>query len=107
MDDKERCFFSGRPRYFGKISIENPSNEALTYDWKLYVGSGSDEKVLYADTASTSNIFDLHNVINYGSTTDNCRVTVKVNAPDPSRSKGPITVWAGRCTYNAGGDIIH
>jgi len=86
-------------RYYGGITVENPSNEALTYDWKLYVSGPGFDKVLRADNASTSNVFDLYNVYNAGLGTDNCRVTVKVNAPDPSRSKGPITVWTGRCTY--------
>lgn len=86
-------------RYYGGITVENPSNEALTYDWKLYVSGPGFDNLLRADTASTSNVFDLYNVHNAGLGTDNCRVTVKVNAPDPSRSKGPITVWTGRCTY--------
>ena len=86
-------------RYYGGITVENPSNEALTYDWKLYVSGPGFDKVLRADNASTSNVFDLYNVYNAGLGTDNCRVTVKVNAPEPSRSKGPITVWTGRCTY--------
>jgi hypothetical protein len=30
--------------------------------------------------------------------TNDCRVTVTVNAPDPARSKS-LTVWAGKCTY--------
>lgn len=86
-------------RYYGGITVENPSNEALTYDWKLYVSGPGFDRVLRADNASTSNVFDLYNVYNAGLGTDNCRVTVKVNAPEPSRSKGPITVWTGRCTY--------
>lgn len=86
-------------RYYGGVTVENPDNEALTYDWKLYVSAGANEIVLRADNASSSNVFDLYNVHNAGLGTDNCRVTVKVNAPDPSRSKGPVTVWSGRCTY--------
>ncbi|WP_337868625.1 C1 family peptidase [Meiothermus sp.] len=86
-------------RYYGGITVENPDNEALTYDWKLYVSGPGFDKLLLANTASTSNVFDLYNVNNAGLGTDNCRVTVKVNAPDPSRSKGPITIWTGRCTY--------
>ncbi|GEM87870.1 C1 family peptidase [Meiothermus granaticius] len=86
-------------RYYGGITVENPSNETLTYDWKLYVSGPGFDTLLRADTASSSNVFDLYNVYNAGLGTDNCRVTVKVNAPDPSRSKGPFTVWSGRCTY--------
>lgn len=86
-------------RYFGGVTVENPDNEALTYDWKIYVSGPGFDVLLRAENASTSNVFDLYNVHNAGLGTDDCRVTVKVNAPDPSRSKGPITVWTGKCTY--------
>ncbi|MER3490735.1 MAG: hypothetical protein C4328_12835, partial [Meiothermus sp.] len=86
-------------RYYGGITVENPSNEALTYDWKLYVSGPGFDEVLLSKTAP-SDVFDLYNVHNSGSNTADCYVTVKVNAPDPSRSKGPFTVWTGRCTYS-------
>ncbi|GIW38681.1 MAG: hypothetical protein KatS3mg075_162 [Meiothermus sp.] len=86
-------------RYYGRITVENPNDEALTYDWKLHVSPPGFDNLLLSETASTSYIFELYNVHNSGLRTDDCRVTVKVNAPDPSRSKGPITVWTGRCTY--------
>lgn len=86
-------------RYYGRITVENPNDEALTYDWKLHVSPPGFDYPLLSETASTSYIFELYNVHNSGLRTDDCRVTVKVNAPDPSRSKGPITVWTGRCTY--------
>jgi hypothetical protein len=87
-------------RYFARIRINNPSNETLTYDWKLYVGSGADETVHIGNPTSRLETFDLYTPYNAGETTTACRVTVKVNAPEASRSKGPVTVWSGRCTYN-------
>lgn len=92
---------TGNPtwRYFGWVSVENPSNEALTYDWNLYVRDYRGEWGLYGDTASVSRIFELHQYLNHIPVTNDCRVTVKVNAVNPRRSKGPFTVWTGRCTY--------
>jgi hypothetical protein len=97
------CANAGQPvpwRYFADITVNNPSNETLTYDWKLYVGSGINETVHIGNPASRLAKFDLYTPYNAGETTSDCRVTVKVNAPEASRSKGPVTVWTGRCTHN-------
>jgi Papain family cysteine protease len=97
------CVAVGRSpltRYFAQVLVGNPSNETLTYDWKLHVGSGAGETVHIGNPISKLETFDLYTPFNAGETTSACRVTVTVNAPEASRSKGPITVWTGRCTYN-------
>lgn len=86
-------------RYFAGVTLENPTNETLTYDWKLYVGGNN--TVLYSYTGSPTATYDLSAYGNTALSTDVCRVTLKVNAPDPTRSKGPFTVWQGQCTYYA------
>lgn len=96
------CAATGQPlprRYFARTRANNPSGETLTYDWKLYVGSGAAETVHISTPGSSLDTFDLYTPNNNGETTSACRVTVKVNAPELSRSKGPFTVWSGRCTY--------
>jgi hypothetical protein len=100
--DEFGCALAGAPvpwRYFADITVDNPSNETLTYDWKLYVGSVADETVHISANGSSLATFDLYTPNSNGKVTTACRVTVKVNAPEASRSKGPVTVWSGRCTY--------
>ena len=87
-------------RYFAQVKVENPVQEALSYDWNLYVTRGS-ELLLYSANNSASPIFRLHDYGNEGLLTSDCRVTLSVHAPDPARSKGPVTVWTGKCTYHA------
>jgi C1A family cysteine protease len=97
------CVFSaGDPlpnRYFVGAAIDNPTNEVLTYDWSLYV-TGSKEYILYTELGSSKNSFELGGYGNNILTTTSCRVTLKVNAPDPARSK-TLTVWTGNCSYYA------
>ncbi len=88
-------------RYYGGAEIENPSNETLTYDWKLYINDVSGEVELYGDAASSTPSFELTKFGNGGPSTHTCRVSLKVNAPDVTRSKGPITVWSGTCTFGS------
>ena len=87
------------PRYFGGVEVENPSSEKLTYDWRLFYSlqSGSDVEGL-SSLGSSATSFDLDSPGNAVVNTFNCRVTLKVNAPEASRSKGPFTVWSGKCT---------
>lgn len=82
-------------RYFAKADVENPSGEALTYEWTLYASDTRGEMVLYGGNTPVFELFPYRNAIEV---TNNCRVTLKVNAPDPARSKS-LTVWMGRCTY--------
>ena len=89
-----------RNRFFAIATIENPTNETLTYDWKLYVTELNGEKILYSTDASVRATFDLLPWGNAVLVSNNCRVTLKVNAPEASRSKSQ-TVWTGKCTYYA------
>jgi C1A family cysteine protease len=87
-----------RDRYSAGVEVENPSGETLTYDWKLfYTDNGQDTLYIAANGSDPS--FSLRNIHNTGEATIDCRVTLQVNAPDPSRSKS-LTVWLGRCTLN-------
>jgi hypothetical protein len=90
---------SSRNRYYAEVEVENPAGEALTYDWRLIaqLESGEDEAISTI-LGSSSPTFELLGD-RYGDLrTESCRVTVRVNAPDPSRSKETV-VWRGRCTY--------
>ena len=89
---------SGGNRYSVRLEVENPSGEPLTYDWQLRSGANG-ENVLLEETASSFPDFILWNRAASAPVTDNCQVRVRVNAPDPTRSKTE-TVWTGRCTYN-------
>lgn len=87
-----------RDRYSASVEVENPSGETLIYDWKLFItDNGQDTQYLASSSAEPS--LSLRSVHNSGEGTFDCRVTLQVNAPDPSRSKSR-TVWLGRCTLN-------
>jgi hypothetical protein len=107
QDGCTRVIVGDPPRRFSaRVAVENPQNEALTYDWTVTITyPGGSTFTLLSETASPLPAARLSNPTVNGvpitgpATTDTCAVTVKVNAPDSARSKGPITVWAGRCTY--------
>lgn len=99
------------PRYSAAVSVENPTAEALTYDWKLLVKDfyGVESELLTAN-ASSKPSFGMGYVLTVNGApitgllvTRDCKVTLKVNAPDMARSKGPITVWSGKCSYEVPG----
>lgn len=88
------------PRYFSQLGIENPSAEALSYDWTYtayYPNPIFAPRVVTARTAAPS--YDLSPVI-FGArdTAYQCTLDVRVNAPDPSRSKTQ-RVWSGQCIH--------
>jgi hypothetical protein len=85
-------------RYSAKVAVENPGNEALSYTWRLHVMNSQGERVLYGLDASSEPVFSLSPYGNDLLVTDDCRISLTVNAPDPARSKS-LTVWTGRCTY--------
>jgi PKD repeat protein len=88
-----------RPRFFAGVTVENPDAEALTYDWRLFVRrlDGSDF-LLNSVLGSPNETFEPYSVGNTIPVTDPCYVTVRVNAPEASRSKDQL-VWSGQCTY--------
>ena len=81
-----------------RATVDNPSNEALTYEWAIYLTYSGSEHLFVKSSAASSNSFQLYSPYNAGPGTDPCRVTVKVNAPDPSRSKSQ-TIWSGNCYH--------
>jgi hypothetical protein len=87
------------PRYSGVVEVENPSGETLTYDWRFYsTDSLGNESVGSSRLGSNATRFELSSPGNASLATRTCRVTLKVNASEASRSKGPLTVWSGKCT---------
>ena len=91
-------------RYLGGVKVDNPTNEVLTYDWKLIV---TDTFGVFGDAGrdvvfnqSKDSVLTLSGTGGYnnGLATTPCRVTLTLGAADPSRSKS-LTVWSGRCTY--------
>lgn len=92
-------------RYFAQVTVENPSGEALTYDWTLFVtvdgASGPEEVILTQSLGSTEDTYDLRNNGNTNPVTSPCRVSLVVRPPDPARTKVVPVVWQGNCTYYA------
>jgi hypothetical protein len=85
-------------RYSAALVVENPDAEALTYDWRTIVRVGGVDTTINTALGSASATFVPYSPGNAIEVTNDCRITVTVQAPDPARSK-PLTVWAGRCTY--------
>ena len=83
-------------RYAAQVAVENPDNEALTYDWKLYVAYETETLL----ESSSQYVFELYSPGNAVDVTVDCHITLSVNAPEPTRSKS-LTVWTGKCTYYA------
>ncbi len=99
----EACNLFGAPdtlRYSAAVTVANPTSEALTFDWKLIVSEvGFPDLTIRSLSGDTTGEFLLFAAGNNAlEATSDCRVEVKVNAPDPARSKS-LTVWTGRCTY--------
>ena len=85
-------------RYFSQLGIENPSAEALTYDWTYtayYPNPVFAPRTLTARTTTPS--YNMAPFI-FGArdTAYLCTVDVRVNAPEASRSKTQ-RVWSGQC----------
>ena len=101
LRDKGCTLFVGASpqRYSAQVTVNNPTNETLTYTFRLYVESGTQYESLYISTIDSPDPwFELYNRYNSGLGTGPCHVTVTVNAPEPSRSKS-ATIWTGQCTY--------
>ncbi|MCA9839730.1 MAG: hypothetical protein KC422_22675 [Trueperaceae bacterium] len=88
-----------RDRFSSVVEVENPSDETLSYDWKLFYTDNGQDTLYIAAPGSSDPSFSLRSIHNTGEATLDCRVTLQVNAPDSSRSKS-LTVWLGRCTLN-------
>lgn len=91
-------------RHHATVSVENPSGEALTYDWRLMVRldhEGAQWQVYHSRIGSTSASYPLRDLDRVTPRTADCYVTVTVNAPQANRSK-QLTVWTGRCIATFG-----
>ncbi|WP_412027066.1 C1 family peptidase [Deinococcus yunweiensis] len=87
------------PRYVARAVVDNPSGEALSYDWKLVIGKENTAITLLEKNDSPDPTFELSDR-RPGEESDEitraCHVELEVNAPDPARSK-KLTVWSGNC----------
>ncbi len=104
-------------RYSASVTLTNPTNQALTYAWKLEVthAAGGNETIAQQlnDVSYQNNpVFTINKPgkANTVPVTEDCRVQIKV---DPIQGGKPIpsgsdykTVWQGRCTYYTVGDAI-
>jgi hypothetical protein len=86
-------------RYAARVEVENPTAEALSYTWTLFITDQDQDFPYLTATGSDDPSFTLRNLHNAGLGTFDCRVIVQVNAPDPSRSRSQ-SVWQGKCTVN-------
>jgi hypothetical protein len=85
--------------YFAEVEVDNPSAEALSYDWTLTMHYPNEAefppKQYLAHT--TTNTYDIGDEpFGAASTPYSCTVDVRVNAPDATRSK-TVRAWSGRC----------
>ena len=85
-------------RFSAAVVVANPDAETLTYDWRTIVTFNGVDTTINTVVGSASGTFVPYSPGNHIDVTNDCRVTVTVNAPDPARSKS-LTVWAGKCTY--------
>ena len=86
-------------QYFAKVVVDNPSAEALSYDWTLtlhYPNEALYAPVLYTAHTTTNSSDLTDQKFGAAGTPYNCTVDVRVNAPDATRSK-TVRVWSGRC----------
>jgi C1A family cysteine protease len=85
-------------RYYAEVEVQNPTGEALTYEWKLAVRSAT--KPTQFDELYTGNapVFELYPYGTFGTvSTKDCAVTLTVKTSDISRNKS--FNWNGQCTY--------
>ncbi len=86
------------PRYLSKLVIENPTAEALSYDWTYSISYSVSAPPSYTMTTRTATpSFDMNaRVFGLPETAYTCTLDVTVNASEPSRSKSQ-RVWNGLC----------
>jgi hypothetical protein len=88
------------PRYFAKLEVDNPSNEALIMDWRLeYVNDG--ETLVISEQFGPQTSFEPGAGGNQTLVTKPCTLKVKVIAPEASRNRDAI-VWTGKCSFWVG-----
>ncbi len=89
-------------RYYGQVTIENPTAEALSYDWTYtdYYPNGTASPRSGTVRTATPSV-ELNRFLHVGldgaqASSFRCTVDVRVNAPEASRSKS-LRVWSGQC----------
>lgn len=89
-------------RFFGEVAVENPSGEALSYDWTYtdYYANGTPSPRSGTARTATPRV-ELNRFLYVGldpvtTSTFRCTLDVRVNAPEASRSK-TLRVWSGQC----------
>jgi hypothetical protein len=88
------------PRYFAKLEVDNPSNEALIMDWRLeYVNGG--KTFVISEQSGPQTSFEPGAGGNETLVTEPCTLKVKVIAPEASRNRDAI-VWTGKCSFWVG-----
>jgi hypothetical protein len=100
---RDGCALAGLPkpkRYVAFVNVENPDNESLSYDWKLFATGGQGTYQVYKNLDPSSSTFSLYSPGNTGLITTPCHIQVTVQAPDALRNKVQ-TVWRGECTYES------
>lgn len=96
---EEGCsLFGSITRYWGKVDVENPGNETLSYDWTYSVylipGGPPARQSIERTPVPTYEFGAL--VFGGRDAPYLCDLKVRVNAPDAARSKSQ-TVWSGNC----------
>ena len=79
--------------------MENPGSQALSYDWTysayLFESSVVPDSERVSHTTGPNYDFDASR-FTVGVAPIRCILSVRVNAPEPARSK-TLNVWSGRC----------
>ena len=88
-------------RYSAGAAIENPSNEPITYEWTLY-NTKQIDGVIHISLTSNQPTFEIAGLIPNPNIPqndiDSCRVTLKVKALNPPRTRS-ADVWVGTCKH--------
>src|SRR5690606_25547566 len=86
------------PRYLAELTVENPLEEALSYEWTLsgYYDGDIVPRRWYTVTTTTPS-FEVEPMVFGGRDAANrCTIDVTVIAPEPTRNKR-VRAWSGRC----------
>ena len=89
---------STRSKFVGALELDNPLNETLTYDW-MYA-TYQDGVLTPARSATYRTNAPSYDFVGFvfgaRDAAYTCTLDVRVNAPEPSRTK-TLRVWSGRC----------
>lgn len=88
------------PRFAAELSVENPLNETLSYQWTLSVRYPADTTPRRTlTTTSTTPVYPVEPLVFGGLDAANpCTIDVTVVAPEAARNKR-VRVWTGQCIH--------